>query len=66
MSANMRHLRVGRAREGGYKRVRLGTRIVLAKNRAFYAALDYRLVGYETLWQGEPFYVVYEKEIDSV
>jgi GNAT superfamily N-acetyltransferase len=51
-----------RAKEGGYKGVRLGTRLVLTKNRAFYERLGYQLVGYgEKLWQGEPFYVVYEK-----
>ena len=54
-----------RAKEGGYKGIRLGTRIVLTKNRAFYERLGYRLVGYgERLWQGEPFYVVYEKRFE--
>jgi GNAT superfamily N-acetyltransferase len=54
-----------RAKEDGYKGIRLGTRIVLSKNRAFYERQGYRLVGNgEKLWQGEPFYVVYEKRFE--
>jgi GNAT superfamily N-acetyltransferase len=54
----------GRARELGAPLVRIGTRLVLAKNRAFYARLGYQEYAYgERLHEGRPFYVMLEKRV---
>jgi GNAT superfamily N-acetyltransferase len=54
----------GRAAALGRASVRLGTRLVLARNRAFYARLGYREYAYgERLYDGKPFYVMLEKAV---
>jgi ribosomal protein S18 acetylase RimI-like enzyme len=54
------------ARDSETPRVRLGTRNVLTRNRAWYARLGYREIGAgEGLWNGRQFYVMLEKELTA-
>ncbi len=54
-----------RARLRGIPRVQLGTRIILARLRAYYAQLGYREVRFAAHeGYNEPTYVVMEKEVD--
>ena len=53
-----------RARERGLQRVRLGVRVALPRQRAYYERLDYRLVEERThTGYGQPTYVILEKDL---